>query len=470
MKKSRRDFIRQSAAYGIGFWGLKLFANTSVSARGYSSEIDTFGKLIPDPNRILDLPEGFTYRVLSRTGDIMHDGFRTPGAPDGMAAFPGNDGRVILIRNHELSPHETFKSPFGMQAELFDKIDKSKLYDPGLGQVKAIGGTTTVVFNPQTGEVEQQSLSLAGTAVNCAGGPTPWGSWITCEETSIRAGEVVAKDHGYNFEVPASSRIQLADPIPLKEMGRFDHEAVAVEPNTGIVYQTEDEGDGLIYRFIPNEYGKLQKGGKLQALAIVDQLSCDTRNWEKYTVSPNQVLDTRWIDMDEVLSPNGDLRLRGFAKGAARFARGEGMWYSKGQVYFACTNGGPLKKGQIWRYTPSAFEGTSRENSQPGKLELYIESTDDQLLENCDNLTVAYWGDLIVSEDGTGDEATDENFIRGITPEGKIYTLARSAYHNNSEMCGVCFSPDNKTLFFNIQEPGLTVAVNGPWEKRFAKS
>lgn len=470
MFHSRRDFIKKTAVFGIGFLGLRQFANAVTPNQGYINQIDTFGKLIPDPMQILDLPEGFSYKILSRTGDLMSDGFHTPGAPDGMAAFPGENGKVILVRNHELAPRgPNHKSPFGKNAERFDRIDKSKLYDPGLGDVMAHGGTTTLVYNPATGKVEQDSLSLAGTVVNCAGGPTPWNTWITCEESAIRAGEILAKDHGFNFEVPASSRIQLADPIPLKAMGRFKHEAVAVEPNSGIVYQTEDLGDGLIYRFIPNKYGKLHEGGKLQALALIEKPSCDTRNWNgEATITSNQILDTQWIDLEDVLSPNDDLRLRGFAQGAARFARGEGMWYSDGQIFFACTNGGPQMKGQIWRYTPSPFEGTAKEETAPGKLELFIESNNDQLLENCDNLTVASWGDLIISEDGTRNEARDDNYIRGITPEGKIYTLAHTAQANNSELCGVCFSPDNKTLFVNIQEPGVTLAITGPWSKRFA--
>ena len=128
-------------------------------------------------------------------------------------------------------------------------------------------------------------------------------------------------------------------------MGRFNHEAIAVDPKTGIVYQTEDRHDGLLYRFIPNVKGQLARGGKLQALVVEDAAALDTRNWEEQRVPVGSKLTVRWLEMDEVESPKDDLRQRGFAKGAARFARGEGMWYAEGSIYFACTNGG-AKKGR----------------------------------------------------------------------------------------------------------------------------
>src|SRR5690606_36611245 len=138
------------------------------------------------------------------------------------------------------------------------------------------------------------------------------------------------KDHGYVFEVPATETVGLADPLPIKAMGRFNHEAVAVDSRTGIVYLTEDRGDSLIYRYIPNTRGKLHRGGKLQALAIVGQKSCDTRNWETLSAPKlplRQPVDVEWIDIENVESPEDDLRYQGFNKGAACFARGEGMWY-----------------------------------------------------------------------------------------------------------------------------------------------
>lgn len=293
---------------------------------------------------------------------------------------------------------------------------------------------------------------------NCAGGPTPWQTWISCEETTQKAGDGGTKDHGYNFEVLATAASGIAEPVPLRAMGRFNHEAVAVDPASGVVYQTEDRGDGLIYRFLPSTPGELAKGGRLQALVVDGQPSLDLRNWKEQTARPRQAFCTRWIDLDDVEAPEDDLRFRGFEAGAARFARGEGMWYGQSTVYFACTNGGRAKKGQIWRYTPSRFEGQSAEKNEPGTLELFVEPNSGGLIDNADNLTVSPWGDLILCEDGSG-----RQFLVGVTPAGTIYKFARNAV-SRSEFAGATFAPDGSTLFVNIQSDGLTLAITGPWK------
>ena len=468
MKSSRREFLRSATGVTLGFLGLRRFVGPSALAQDYQNEAGLYGPLVPDPNRIFDLPQGFSYRIISRMGDVMSDGFRTPGAPDGMAAFAGPDGKVLLVRNHELEPQQTFEGPFGVDRHLQSKLNDQQLYDAGGGRLPHMGGTTTLLYDPETRKVERDYLSLAGTARNCAGGPTPWGSWITCEETEDkRAAEddevenFNERDHGYNFEVPARADMRLADPVPLKDMGRFRHEAVAVEPFSGIVYETEDQGDGLIYRFLPNEYGKLHSGGRLQALAVRGAKSCDTRNWAQTgepKIAVGETLAVEWIDMDAIDSPEGDLRTRGAEKGAACFARGEGMWYGNKEVFFACTSGGVSQTGQVFRYVPSPHEGTPRESDEPGTLELYLEPNNTHLLEYCDNLCVAPWGDLVLCEDGV-----DYNYLRGVTPQGRVYTVGNSAYHLHSELAGVCFAPNHPTLFVNLQRPGLTLAVTGPW-------
>ncbi len=261
--------------------------------------------------------------------------------------------------------------------------------------------------------------------------------------------------------MPAHAEPFVAEPLPLKAMGRFNHEAIAVNPHSGIVYQTEDRDDGLIYRFIPNVKEKLSEGGRLEVLVRKGVPSYDTRNWGlAKPMKPGDSIEVEWMPIDDVESPKDDLRMRGFDLGAARFARGEGMWYGNDAIYFACTNGGEAKFGQVWRYVPSPLEGTADEASQPGRLHLFVEPNDGGLIDRCDNVTVAPWGDLVLCEDGS-----DDQFLVGVTPEGGIYKLARNADPESSELAGGCFSPDGSTLFFNIQKNGLTVAVTGPWQK-----
>jgi len=460
MTLSRRHFLQTSAAFALGFSGLRtLFGCDNADIPNTRAISERFGPLQPDPAKILDLPEGFSYQIISRKGEQMTDGFFVPEDHDGMAAFPGPKSLTILVRNHEVNLNDDAgDGPFGPGNELLTRLGPDDLYDAGHNGQPCLGGTTTLVYDTDAQRLESHHLSLAGTLRNCAGGPTPWNSWISCEETVQRAGEQCAHDHGYPFEVPASATPGLARPVPLKAMGRFRHEAVAVDPATGVVYQTEDVGDGLLYRFIPNQPGQLAEGGRLQALAVVEQPSLDTRNWEATTVTPGTTLDTRWFDLDDVEAPDNDLRLRGFEQGAARFARGEGMWYGDNAVFFACTNGGAAERGQIWRYVPSLFEGTPEEAGKPGRLELFVEPNDPGLVDNADNLTVTPWGDLILCEDGSGDQ-----YLVGITPQGTVYKFAHNAV-SDSEFAGATFSPDGSTLFVNIQGDGLTLAITGPWQ------
>jgi secreted PhoX family phosphatase len=181
------------------------------------------------------------------------------------------------------------------------------------------------------------------------------------------------------------------------------------------------------------------------------------RNWGRWpTVEAGKRLQVEWFDLDDVQSPADDLRLRGFDQGAARFARGEGMWYASGEVYFACTRGGRERKGQIWKYMPwPAPDG--RQAGHSGTLELFVEPNDTRVLESADNLTAAPWGDIIICEDREDAQVR----ILGITPYAEAYTFANG--HQRTGFSGVTFSPDGSTLFVNIQEHGLTLAITGPW-------
>lgn len=439
MALSRRQFFTLAGAgAATTVLASPLKALYAQQAKGRSSQGGGYGELVPDPNNLLELPRGFQYRAFSRTGDLMNDGSTVPGAHDGMAAFPGPNNTVILVRNHELSPSAA------------TQVVGSPKYDPNCK-----GGTTTLIIGPNR-EVLQHYSSLAGTIRNCAGGPTPWGSWISCEEdtSTPQSNATLTKLHGYNFEVPANAR-GLVNPEPLIAMGRFNHEAIAVDPRTGIVYETEDRGDGLFYRFIPNEYGKLNAGGILQALVITGKPQVNTNNRPTQTILPGQPLQVEWVTID---NPNPDndnaptgVRYQGYAKGAARFSRGEGIWYGNGDFYFTCTDGGAARAGQVWRYVPGST------SQQGGTIELFVEPNDNKILDFPDNIVVAPTGDLFLCEDGDGD-----NFVVGVTSNGQLYQFARNAL-NDSEFCGACFSPSGQTMFVNIQNPGITFAIWGPW-------
>jgi uncharacterized protein len=424
-----------------------------------------FGDLSPDPRQILDLPPGFDYRVISTRGEVMDDGLLVPGQADGMAAFAGGDGNILLVCNHENAPTDPQLGPWGANNERLSAISPHAIYDAGGNTSPGNGGTTTIVYDPLNGRVVRHHLSLAGTELNCAGGPTPWGSWLSCEEcfqdagTSFEFGRVTQRDrrHGYVFEVPATASGPVK-PVPLTQMGRFEHEAAAVSPTSGVVYLTEDRHHSLFYRFLPDTPGRLADGGRLQALAVARKPGFDTRNWSPYSHMPRgRAYQTSWVDLDDVDSDTNDLRIRGRERGAAIFARGEGICLAGDKLAFNCTIGGPDRLGQVFIYTPSQHEGTADEKTHPGTLHLLAESTPRSLLRNADNITASPWGDLIICED-----TADHCGLVGIRPDGGQYALADNAY-TGSELAGICFSPDGAVMFVNIQYRGLTLAITGPW-------
>jgi len=449
----RRAFLQAASVVSVGFLGLR-----HAIARSMPLRAGPFGPLNADPAGIFDLPDGFTCRVISRVGDRMSDGLFVPGAPDGMAAFPGPDGLTLLVRNHECDTHPNQLSPLGLSYERKDRVDLSNFFDAGHGATPAHGGTTTIAYDTRTGRVKAEFLSLGGTLRNCAGGPTPWGSWLTCEESVQLKSDKHEQDHGWVFEVPATAEPKLHKAEPLYDMGRFYHEAVAVDPGTGIVYLTEDRGDSLFYRFLPNTPGRLAEGGRLQMLAVVDQPSLDTRNHEATTIEVGARLGVHWLDCEDVRSADDSLRRRGAIAGAAVFARGEGIAWSADGIYIVCTSGGSAKRGQVWRYHPGRAEGTADESGCA--LELFIEPNDASVVDMPDNCTIAPWGDLILCEDGPG----PDSFLLGVTRDGTVYKIGRNAM-STSELAGATFSPDGSTLFVNIQHDGLTLAITGPWPK-----
>jgi len=444
VKQDRRRFL---ASTGSAFAALaasgcarsdRLGAGPARGASQSAGPGQGYGALVPDPEGLLDLPPGFSYRLLSRLGDQMDDGGTVPDRADGMGCFDLGGGRLALVRNHELQPQH---DGGGVAGPAYDTVARSLVPLPG--------GTTTIVLDAATLAVERQYRSLAGTIRNCAGGITPWGSWLSCEENTDTANGRINKDHGWVFEVPATAP-GLVTPVPLTAMGRFNHEAACVDPASGIVYLTEDRDDSLLYRFIPAQAGALAEGGRLEALSL--QGVADTRNWSARSVETGGWHAANWVALEDVESPRDDLRQRGATAGASVFARGEGIWMGEGELYFACTSGGAAEQGQIFRLRPQA--------SGPDRLQLFFESADREQFSFGDNLTVAPDGHLIVCEDQYTPIVA--NHLRGITPEGRSYPFAFMRLQ--TELAGACFSPNGRTLFVNAYSPAHTLAINGPWK------
>ncbi len=419
-------------------------AKTGARARVERGPHPVYGPLQAVADRttglpLLWLPAGFTYHSFGWTGDRLDDGSPTPAAHDGMAAFSAGPSRIRIVRNHEVTCGVAFAPELA--------------YDPGAG-----GGTTTLELDAASAELLAARPSLSGTSWNCAGGPTPWGSWLSCEETlgAPALGNTLRRRHGYIFEVPADGH---GSAEPLRAMGRFRHEAVAVDRVTGIVYETEDAEDlSGFYRFIPTIRGQLGAGGRLQMLGLAGRPQADTR--------ANQQIrkwhDAVWVDIDdpdpEDLEHNR-VFFQGHGRGGARFARLEGAWYGDDRVYVVSTTGGDVQKGQVWEYDPRG-----------DRIQLLFESPGAEVLDMPDNVCLSPRGGLVLCEDGD-----DAEFIHGLTTDGQIFTFARNNVRlagerngwtgdfTDSEFAGVTYSPDGRWLFFNIQFPGITFAVTGPW-------
>ncbi len=387
----RRHFIRRSAAasgllLAPSLTGLIACANdptASSSAPGLKQARKGeggYGELVPstDVGELIALPRGFHAAILSTAGTEMVGG-AVPYAFDGMAAFAAANGLVRIVRNHELRDTPEFgSSAFGG--------------DPYDG--KGPGGNTTLevrVHANGRAELVKQFASLTGTFTNCAGGATPWRTWISSEEATagIRAG--FERNHGYNFEVRVDSD-GISRAVPLKAMGRFDHEAVAVDPETGIVYQTEDRTPSGFYRYKPDTYGRLRQGGELQILAIDGHPQYNTMTGQQ-RFAP---LKVKWVRIPEPDSnlgelPSGFVYNQGLERGAAQFARLEGCWYGDRSIFFNATSGGDAGAGQVWQYHIGRRE-----------LQLIFESPSTEVLNSPDNICVSPRGGLVICEDGSG--------------------------------------------------------------------
>jgi secreted PhoX family phosphatase len=416
MGVTRRVFLREtvtvSGAVALPF----LFAR---KARAFS-----VGSLVPDPEGRLDLPEGFSYTVVDQGGQTMSDGYRVPGNPDGMACFSGTDGTLVLLRNHELTTSSRGAYP----------LPPLGTAPPEAYDATAAGGVTRVVLDGTSLVRVSSNLVLAGTAQNCAGGPSPWG-FLSCEE----AFDAV---HGYTFICPVdAASLQMPRRVP--GYGHFRHEAVCIDPSSNVAYLTEDRPDSALYRFVPNDPAS-PFVGTLQALRVVGRAGFDT----SMGFSVGEELEVDWVPLSDPDPTSDTLRTTARSAGAAVVARGEGIWFDRGVVYFTSTNGGPIGRGQVFALRPTATGGT---------LTLIAQSEDSDLLDGPDNVSMAPWGDLFICEDGFDGTA---NFIRVLMPNGTLFDFARTTL---SELAGVCFSPDGRALFVNIWGADVTLVVTGPF-------
>ncbi|ATZ27397.1 alkaline phosphatase PhoX [Streptomyces lavendulae] len=480
MPLSRRDFTARTviAGAGVALTGTvgalatapgALAADDGPGAYGHDEHGRPhgpgYGPLLPDPAGLLALPAGFTYRVITHSGvTTLDSGESTPSNHDGTATFEGHRGVTLLVNNHELKgPRANWARPVPLTDGL--------VYDP------AAAGGCTVVEVRRGGEVAEW-VGIAGTSTNCAGGATPWDTWLTCEETEDLAGKNgMTKDHGYVFEVDPHDRRANRDPKPVKAFGRYAHEAVVIDPRQGHAYLTEDASgpNGLLYRWTPPQ-GFRHGRGRLRTLAadagvlaaakcfdssgrFVDDLSRATKTGTVYGVD--------WVAVADRDARTVPVRKQ-FAPGAVTRARKlEGMWWADGGAYFVSSyareeSPGAAHDGQVWFYDPK--RRTIRlvvligVNADPGAEGGY---------DGPDNITVSPYGGLVIAEDGSGLQ-----HLLGATESGRVYPLARNELNigtaeapEYSEFTGVCFSPDGRTLYANIQEPGIMLAVTGPWRR-----
>ncbi|MGR8948079.1 MAG: alkaline phosphatase PhoX [Gammaproteobacteria bacterium] len=397
MKKSahnnllnRRELLRRGAfgSLGIGIVGNQIAVPTVLAANGSA---DDFGPLLPPDANGVSLPAGFSSRVVATTGQAVgNSDYIWHGSPDGGACFATGDGGWVYVSNAELSSNA--------------------------------GGVGVIRFANDGTVIDGYSI-LTGTTYNCAGGPTPWGTWLSCEETSL--GQVWECDP---FS-PGSEGIVR----PL--MGRFKHEAAAVDPVNQHIYLTEDERNGLLYRFVPDNYPNLD-AGVLQAAEILDP---DAEG----LITIGKIRNLAWHEV-----PDPDFSMgtptRDQVPAATVFRGGEGCWYEAGLVYFSTK-----RDDRIWRFDIAANEISI----------VYDAATiTSPVLTGVDNVFVSPNGEVYVAED-TGDMQ-----IVALTQSGNVTPIVQVIGVSGSEICGPALSPDGSRLYFSSQRnPGMTFEISGPW-------
>jgi len=477
---SRRAFLAGGVA-GVGLAVAGTVPSLSQASPGQprpgvGGGHKPFPPLVDDPDGILALPEGFSYAIVTRTGVTRLDGDQglTPADHDGMAVYDAGRGRYTLIQNHEIDPGAEFGVPHVA----------GTVYDPGAIDA----GGCTVITTDRAGRNLGEFVALSGTVGNCAGGPTPWGTWLTCEETEDRAGDdweedgrtgVFQKDHGYVFEVWADGT---ADPTPIKCLGRYAHEALAIDKDRTHIYLSEDadEPNGLFYRWTAPRGVRLAPGvltglapdaGSLAAMQIImDDGSVLPDVAYLTSAQLGRPFPVRWIDVPERDAQTTPVREQFTDGQVTRGRKFEGVWGTDEGVYvvnsYAWEDGelpadAAPHDGMVWFYDFRAEtiqlvtyfpHQTTSEEGAPARY-------NDLTFDGPDNVTVTPWGSLVLAEDGAG-----ASHVLSAFPGGPTYAIARNQL-NDSEFCGPTFSADGKVLFVNMQDPGLTLAITGPWEK-----
>jgi secreted PhoX family phosphatase len=452
---SRRAVLTRSASAGVGIVLSGTIPGLFGTAQAKHGHEVGYGPLVPDPAGILSLPEGFSYKLVAKSGEtLLETGQPTPDDPDGTAAFIRRGGNgTVLVNNHEIGGGESFGVP----------AVPGFTYDP-----LAAGGTTNIEVDKDGNRVREY-VSLAGTHNNCAGGRSPWDTWLTCEETeSSPPGSTVR--HGYVFEVDPYDQDANRDPKPIAALGRFAHESVAIDPRTHTIYLTEDAGspNGLLYRWtppaeaLPLGKGKLKTlapdAGTLEAMQAFTTRGAFVPDLSVFT-EPGTRLKVTWLEVPDRDAATVPTR-RQFDQ-ITRSRKLEGMWWGDEGAYFvasfARTGDGSAAQhdGQIWHIDP-----------HEGRIELklwfaYTPADQDNDADGPDNITVSPFGGLILAEDGEG-----KSHLVGATDDGETYFFARNELAGDSEFTGPTFSNNKQILFANIQSPGHVFAIQGPFRKQ----